>query len=90
MARDIDSTGQSERVVDAIRASAADTESNIADMAADEAITRRALNCSAPRPSPRGGPAVSVPPSSFVSSAHHRNCCRINLRCMAGQTVTFW
>ena len=39
----LDTTGQSERVVDAIRATAADTEEDIADMAADEAMTRRAL-----------------------------------------------
>ena len=37
------STGQSERVVDAIRRTAADTEEDTADMAADEAMTRRAL-----------------------------------------------
>jgi hypothetical protein len=39
----LDTTGQSERVVDAIRASAADTEDDMADVAADEAMTRRAL-----------------------------------------------
>jgi hypothetical protein len=39
----LDTTGQSERVVDAIRATAADTEDDMADMAADEAMTRRAL-----------------------------------------------
>ena len=39
----LDTTGQSERVVDAIRATAADTEEDIADMTADEAMTRRAL-----------------------------------------------
>ena len=38
----LDTTGQSERVVDAIRATAADTEEDIADMTADEAMTRRA------------------------------------------------
>jgi hypothetical protein len=39
----LDSTGQSERVVDAIHATAADTEEDMADMAADETMTRRAL-----------------------------------------------
>jgi hypothetical protein len=39
----LDTTGQSERVVDAIRATTADTEADMADMAADEAMTRRAL-----------------------------------------------
>ena len=39
----LDTTGQSERVVDAVRATAADTEEDMADMAADEAMTRRAL-----------------------------------------------
>jgi hypothetical protein len=41
----LDDTGQSESAVDAIRATATDTEEEIADMAADEAMTRRA--CSA-------------------------------------------
>jgi hypothetical protein len=40
----LDTTGQSERVVDAIRASVADTGEDIADMTADEAMTRRALD----------------------------------------------
>ena len=40
----LDTTGQSERVVDAIRATAADTEEDIADMTADEIMTRRALD----------------------------------------------
>ena len=40
----LDAKGQSERVVDAIRATAADTEEDIADMTADEAMTRRALD----------------------------------------------
>jgi hypothetical protein len=39
----LDTTGQSERVVDAIRATAEDTDEDIADMAADEVMTRRAL-----------------------------------------------
>jgi hypothetical protein len=39
----LDTTGQSERVVDAIRATAADTDGDIADMAADEVMTRSAL-----------------------------------------------
>ncbi len=39
----LDATDQSERVVDAIRATAADTEDDIADMEEDEAMTRRAL-----------------------------------------------
>ena len=39
----LDMSGQSERVVDAIRATAADTQEDMADMAADEAMTRRAL-----------------------------------------------
>jgi hypothetical protein len=39
----LDTTGQSERVVDAIRATATDTEEDIAEMAADDAMTRRAL-----------------------------------------------
>jgi hypothetical protein len=39
----LDTAGQSERVVDAIRATAADTEDDMADVAADEAMTRRAL-----------------------------------------------
>jgi hypothetical protein len=37
-------TDQTEGVADAIRATAADTEGDIADMAADEAMTRRALD----------------------------------------------
>jgi hypothetical protein len=40
----LDTTGQSERVVDATRATTADTEEDIADMMADEATTRRALD----------------------------------------------
>lgn len=40
----LDATEQSERVVDAIRATTADTEEDIAEMAADEAMTRRALD----------------------------------------------
>jgi len=39
----LDSPGESERVVDAIRATAADTQEDMADMATDEAMTRRAL-----------------------------------------------
>ena len=38
-----DMADMDERVVDAIRATAADTQEDMADMAADEAITRRAL-----------------------------------------------
>lgn len=40
----LDATGKSERVIDAIRATAADTEEEIADMEADEAMTRRAFD----------------------------------------------
>ena len=40
----LDATDQSERVVDAIRATATDTEEDIAEMAGDEAMTRRALD----------------------------------------------
>src|SRR6476660_1247097 len=40
----LDPTGQSERVVDAIRATVADTEEDIADMTADEVMTRHALD----------------------------------------------
>lgn len=40
----LDATGQSERVVDAIRATADDTAEDIAEMEADEAMTRRALD----------------------------------------------
>ena len=40
----LDTTGQSERVVDAIRATATDTQEDIADMEADEAMTRCALD----------------------------------------------
>ena len=40
----LDAKSQSERAVDAIRATAADTEEDIADMTADEAMTRRALD----------------------------------------------
>jgi hypothetical protein len=40
----LDATDPSERVVDAIRATATDTEEDIAEMAADEAMTRRALD----------------------------------------------
>jgi hypothetical protein len=40
----LDAADQSERVVDAIRATAADTEADIADMAEDESVTRRALD----------------------------------------------
>ena len=39
----LDTTGQSERVVDAIRATATDTDDDIAEMETDEALTRRAL-----------------------------------------------
>jgi hypothetical protein len=39
----LDALGQSERVIDAIRATEADTQDDIADVAADEALTRRAL-----------------------------------------------
>ena len=39
----LDTNGQSERVVDAIRATVADTQEAMTDMAADEAMTRRAL-----------------------------------------------
>jgi hypothetical protein len=39
----LDTTGQSERVVDAIRATVADTDEDIAEMETDEAMTRRAL-----------------------------------------------
>ena len=40
----IDAAGQSERVVDAIRATDADTQEDIRDMEEDEAMTRRALD----------------------------------------------
>jgi hypothetical protein len=40
----LDATDQSERVVDAIRATADDTAQDIAEMGADEAMTRRALD----------------------------------------------
>jgi hypothetical protein len=40
----LDAADQSERVVDAIRATEADTEEDIADMAADESVTRCALD----------------------------------------------
>jgi hypothetical protein len=39
----LDAPGQSERVIDAICATAADTQDDRADVAADEAMTRRAL-----------------------------------------------
>ena len=39
----LDTSGQSERVVDAIRATAADTQEDMTDMAADETMTRDAL-----------------------------------------------
>ena len=39
----LDTDGQSERVVDAIKATVADTQEDMTDMAADEAMTRRAL-----------------------------------------------
>ena len=39
----LDTSGQSERVVDAIRATAAETDEDITDMAADERMTRHAL-----------------------------------------------
>ena len=39
----LDATDQSERVVDAIRATATDTEEDIREMEEDEAMTRRAL-----------------------------------------------
>jgi hypothetical protein len=39
----LDTSGQSERVVDAIRATVADTQEDMTDMAADEAMTREAL-----------------------------------------------
>jgi hypothetical protein len=39
----LDTTGQSERVVDAIRATTADTEEDVADVQTDGAMTRRAL-----------------------------------------------
>jgi len=40
----LDTTGPSERVIDAIRATAADTDEDIAAMEGDEAMTRRALD----------------------------------------------
>jgi hypothetical protein len=40
----LDSAGESENVVDAVRATAADTDEDIADTEADEAMTRRALD----------------------------------------------
>jgi hypothetical protein len=40
----LDTSGQSERVVDAIRATVADTQEDVTDMAADEAMTREALD----------------------------------------------
>jgi hypothetical protein len=40
----LDGTGQSERVVDAIRATAAETEEDIREIQEDEAMTRRALD----------------------------------------------
>ena len=40
----LDATDQSERVVDAIRATATDTEEDIREMQEDEAMTRRALD----------------------------------------------
>jgi hypothetical protein len=40
----LDDAGQSESVVEAIRATATDTEEEMADMAADEAMTRRVLD----------------------------------------------
>jgi hypothetical protein len=40
----LDVETESERVIDAIRATAADTEADIADMQEDETITRRALD----------------------------------------------
>jgi hypothetical protein len=39
----LDAPGQSERVIDTIRATVGDTEECLAEMAADEAMTRRAL-----------------------------------------------
>jgi hypothetical protein len=39
----LDAPGQTESVIDAIQATAADTEEDLADVAADEAMTRRAL-----------------------------------------------
>jgi hypothetical protein len=40
----LDATGQSERIVDAIRATVADTNEEIAEMETDEVMTRRALD----------------------------------------------
>jgi hypothetical protein len=40
----LDATDQSERVIDAIRATADETAQDIAEMEADEAMTRRALD----------------------------------------------
>ena len=40
----LDTTGPSERVIDAIRATVADTDGDIAEMETDEAMTRRALD----------------------------------------------
>ena len=39
----LDASGQSERVIDAVRATPDDTENEMADMAADKAMTRRSL-----------------------------------------------
>jgi hypothetical protein len=39
----LDASGQSERVVDAIKATVADTQQDLTDRAADEVMTRRAL-----------------------------------------------
>ncbi len=56
----LDATHQSERVVDAIRASAADTEDDIRAMQDDEAMTRRALDLLGSRRNDAYEPALAA------------------------------
>ena len=53
----LDATGQSEGVVDAIRATAAETEDDIREMLDDEVMTRRVPR----RDVPRSDPAARAP-----------------------------
>ena len=56
----LDATDQSERVVDAIRATAADTDDDIREMNEDEAMTRRALHLLGSRRNDRYEAAVTA------------------------------
>jgi hypothetical protein len=70
----LDTTGESENVVDAVRATAADTDEDMADMEEDEAMTCRALDlwCRASKIATPSGPHTTASPSSVNDVA--RSC----------------